>query len=55
MSYRFTVINTYYEGVGVLKIEELESEVLCTDSTDLVKTSKSVVCTGVCNVKQCSL
>jgi hypothetical protein len=34
MSYMFTVINTY-EGVGVLKIEQSESEVLCTNSRAL--------------------
>jgi hypothetical protein len=37
---RFNIINTYWastkeSGVGELKIEELESEVLCTNSTAL--------------------
>jgi hypothetical protein len=41
ISYRFTTILRFYEGVGfgVLKIEDAESEVLCTDSTALVITS----------------
>jgi hypothetical protein len=40
MSYRFTIdqyMLSFYEGVGVtvLKIEESESEILCTDFTAL--------------------
>jgi hypothetical protein len=31
---------SFYEGVGVLKIEELESELLCTDSTALKEGTK---------------
>jgi hypothetical protein len=43
MSYRFTVVNTYWAFMKeseseVLKIEESESELLCTDSTALVLT-----------------
>jgi hypothetical protein len=29
---------SFYEGVGVLKISESESEFLCTDSTALIAT-----------------